>query len=288
VGLIFFINFEELKFNKKIGEGGFGEVYSGLWNGKMVAIKKFSIKETNNNMKNSLNKFIREINIISSLRHPNIVLNMGASINKSDYYMISEYVPKGSLFDFLIVQKGTFSETEQLNIAYEIAIAIKYLHSRKVLHCDLKSSNILIDDNGKIKITDFGLSRIKNFLSTQENKGRIGTPHWMAPEIMKSGRYEEASDAYSYGMILWEMVTCEIPYYGLYPYQIIGIVADCRKVVEAPSYCQPVLKKIISQCLAYETKARPTFDEIIKKLEKSIKNLQNHDYLSEEVFNFVL
>jgi len=260
-------------------------VYSGIWNGKWVAIKKFSIKE-NQNIKNYLNKFIREINIISSLRHPNIVLYMGATINNSDYYMISEYIPKGSLFDFLHVQKSSFSETEQLTIAYEIAIAVKYLHSRKILHCDLKSSNILIDDNWKIKISDFGLSRIKNILNFQENKGRIGTPHWMAPEIMKGSKYEEASDVFSYGksyyykgMILWEIVMCEIPYNGLAGFQIIGIVSDCRKIVDIPKDCNSTLQKIIKLCIAYDPKDRTTFDVIIEYLEKSIKKSQNHGNL---------
>lgn len=215
--------------------------------------------------------------------------------------MISEYIPKGSLFDFLHVKKNTLSETEQLMIAYEIAIAVKYLHSRKILHCDLKSSNILIDDNWKMKISDFGLSRIKNILNLQENKGRIGTPHWMAPEIMKGLKYEEGSDVFSYGkiyvykgMILWEMVTGEIPYNGLAGFQIIGIVADCRKIVDVPKNCNSTIQKIIKLCIAYEIRDRITFDVIIENLEKSIKKLQNHgisliilDFIKDEIYNFV-
>ena len=219
---------------------------------------------------------------------------MGATINKNDYYMISEYINKGSLFDYIHVQKGKFKDQEQLTIAYEIAIALKYLHSRKILHCDLKSSNILIDDNWKIKISDFGLSRIKNLLTLQENKGRIGTPHWMAPEIMKGNVYQEASDIFSYGMILWEIVTFEIPYYGLSQYQILGIVADCKKIVEVPKKINPVLLKIIKQCLSYEVRERPSLDMIIKKLEKNIDKSQTHgnleikiDYLTDEIYNFV-
>ena len=95
-------------------------------------------------IKYSLNKFVKEINIISNLRHPNIVLYIGASINKNEYYMVSEYISKGSLFDYLHVQKYKLTELHQLNIAYEVAVALRYLHSRKITHCDLKSSNILI------------------------------------------------------------------------------------------------------------------------------------------------
>jgi serine/threonine protein kinase len=252
---------------------GFGQVHLGVWNGKYVAIKKFITKEKQS-PKYSLNKFIKEINIISNLRHPNIVLYMGASINKNEYYMISEYIPKGSLFDYLHVQKNKFNDYEMINIAYEVAIALKYLHSRKITHCDLKSSNILLDENMKIKVSDFGLSRLK-YISSSENKGRIGTPHWMPPEIMKGKKYLEASDVYSYGMILWELVTCEIPYYRMTPNQIIGIVADCGKIVELPSSGHVALRTLIKHCLVYQPERRPTFDYIIKYLDKVLQKTHN-------------
>ncbi len=285
-GFNFYINFSELKFIQKIGEGGFGQVFLATWNGKYVAIKKFSTKEKHNT-KYSLNKFIKEINVISNLRHPNVVLYIGASINKVEYYMISEFITKGSLFDCLHVQKNKFTENEQLNIAYEIAIALRYLHSRKINHCDLKSSNILLDDNLKIKVSDFGLSRLKNIFSFNENKGRIGTSHWMPPEIMKAQKYEESSDVFSYGMIVWEILTGEIPYYGLTPNQIIGLVSDSRKIVEVPKNGHPALRKLIKNCLLYEPEKRPNFDHIIKYLDGTIKKSANHDFLSEEIATFI-
>jgi len=217
-----------------------------------------------------LNKFIKEINVISNLRHPNIVLYMGASFHKNQYYMVSEYIPKGSLFEYLHVHKQKFSELEMLHIAFEVSVAIKYLHSRKICHCDLKSSNILLDENNKIKVSDFGLSRFKNIFLISENKGRIGTPHWMPPEIMKGNKYEECSDVFSYGMILWEMMTCEIPYYGLTSIQIIGMVSDFRKIVEVPNSGHPALINLIKGCLKFEQEKRPTVEFIIKFLEKAI------------------
>ncbi len=271
---------------QKIGEGGFGQVFLGVWNGKYVAIKKFNTKEKYN-IKYSLNKFIKEINIISNLRHPNVVLYIGASINKLEYYMISEFIPRGSLFDYIHVHKNKFTENEQLSIAYEIAIALRYLHSRKINHCDLKSSNILLDENMKIKVSDFGLSRLKNYFALNENKGRIGTSHWMPPEIMKAQKYEESADVYSYGMIVWEMMTSEIPYYGLTPNQIIGLVADSRKIVEIPKIGHPALKKLIKNCLLYEPQRRPNFEHIIKFLDGIIKKSINHDYLTDELAMFV-
>jgi len=90
-GFNFYIKFEEIKMFNKVGEGGFGEVFFGVWNGKNIAVKKFNVKDRNN-FKHTLNKYIKEINIISNLRHPNIVLYMGATLHKNNYYLISEYI----------------------------------------------------------------------------------------------------------------------------------------------------------------------------------------------------
>ena len=262
-------------------------MYLGIWNGKYVAIKKFNIKERHH-VKYSLNKFVKEINIISNLRHPNIVLYIGASINNNEYYMISEYICKGSLFDYLHVQKYKLTESQQISIAYEVAIALRYLHSRKITHCDLKSSNLLVLENMKIKVSDFGLSRLKNIFSVSENKGRIGTSHWMPPEIMKAKKYEESSDVYSYGMILWELITGDIPYYGMTPNQIIGLVADFGKIVEMPKEGNLALRNLIKNCLIYEPERRPNLDHIIKYLDKVISKTKSNDILMQEIENFIM
>ncbi len=202
--------------------------------------------------------------------------------------MISEYISKGSLFDYLHIQKNKLTQNQQLTIAYEVAVALRYLHSRKITHCDMKSSNILLDENMKIKVSDFGLSRLKNIFSLKDNKGRIGTSHWMPPEIMKSKKYEESADVYSYGMILWELITGDIPYYGMTPNQIIGLVADFGKIVEVPKEGHPALKRLIKNCLIYEPERRPSLDHILKYLDKVITKNKSYDNLTEEIENFIL
>lgn len=201
--------------------------------------------------------------------------------------MITEFIQKGSLFDYLHLQRMRLSNIEQLSIAYESAIALRYLHSRKITHCDMKSSNILLDENLKVKISDFGLSRLKNIFTVSENKGRIGTSHWMPPEIMKANKYVESADVYSYGMILWEMMTGEIPYYGLTPNQIIGLVSDCKKIIEVPKEGHVALKKLIKNCLIYDSERRPSFDHIIKYLGEVMLKEQNHDFISDEIIEYI-
>jgi len=285
-GLNFFINYDELTLSRKVGEGGFGEVFLGSWNGKHIAVKKLTLKHTSKDRSVFL-RFINEINIISSLRHPNIVLYMGASIENHNYYMITEYLPKGSLFDYIHRTKGKFTEHEQIHIAYEIAVALKYLHSRNIIHCDLKSSNILIDDNWKIKIGDFGLSRFINKKNPSENSGRIGTPHWMAPEILKGGNYEESADVYSYGMILWEILSLEIPYFGIDPRKLINIVAEERKIVDIPIKGNFHIRKLTAQCLNYDPLKRPVLKQIVTTLESVLNQNKFNNICMEEIHEYL-
>jgi serine/threonine protein kinase len=127
--------------------------------------------------------------------------------------MITEFVNKGSLFEMLHQKKYLLEDDRIIKIAKQIAMALQYLHKKKILHCDLKSQNILLNDDWTVKICDFGLARYKEKFQ-KDNHGKIGTPHWMAPEILRGEKYEEAADVYSFGVILWEMMTGEIPYMG--------------------------------------------------------------------------
>ena len=306
-GFNFYIPFEELKIIKKVGEGAFGEVYLGYWNKKKVAIKKYffvkKYKDHQNknfyNLKAILIKYIKEINIISNLRHPNLVLYMGASLSSNhNCYLVMEFVNNGNLFEFLhqgsYNSEGNYQKYDLLfttNLALEIALAVKYLHCRNITHCDLKSTNVLLDNNYHVKITDFGVSKMVNILyeNSQEIRGKFGTTHWMAPEIMKRLKYEEASDVFSYGMILYEIITGEIPYYGLQPNQIIGLVADCRKIVQIPeNTSNPYLRKLVIECLKYDTEDRPCFEEIIYYLEKVVDVLKKKNFASEDISKFVI
>lgn len=113
---------------------------------------------------------------------------MGLCINSLQYLMITEYMPGGSLYDIIHKKdqtQPTLNDERILNICEDMALGMNYLHSRKVLHCDLKSSNVLIDQNWNLKLCDFGLSRMKNKIDKKKNLGRVGTPHWMAPEILR-------------------------------------------------------------------------------------------------------
>lgn len=179
-GFSFYIDFHDLKFDYKtdfLGGGGYGEVFKAQWMATPVAVKRFGRKCTS---KKSINDFIKEIEIVNQMRHPNIIFFMGVTFDEDNhYYMITEYSSKGSIFDLLhsntqgpsphASQAGAVSSSHRgrviledskiFKIIKEMALAIKYLHTKKILHCDLKSQNILLTDDWTVKICDFGLAR---------------------------------------------------------------------------------------------------------------------------------
>lgn len=151
--------------------------------------------------------------------------------------MVTEFLSGGSLFDALHKQGKKFNEEQIFYMLKDIALGMSYLHGKNVLHCDLKSSNVLIDENWNVKLCDFGLSRIKNTKKNKKNNIRVGTPHWMAPEILKGEKYECESDVYSFGIILWELLAEQIPYKDLSTAEIIKLVGhDDAHHIPVPPY----------------------------------------------------
>ena len=135
-----FIDFRELIFDSKkdfVGGGGYGEVFKANWIGTRVAVKRFGKRYMS---RKALKDFIKEIEMLNQLRHPNIVLYMGVSFDRNRmYYMVTEFVSRGSLFELLHQKKHCFDDLRIMSVAREVAMALHYLHKRQIFHCDLKS-----------------------------------------------------------------------------------------------------------------------------------------------------
>lgn len=147
---------------------------------------------------------------MESLRHPNIVMFMGACTKLPNLAIVLEYCSRKSLWNLLQNLDYKLNWEDRRRLALEIARGMNYLHMfpTPVLHRDLKSLNILIDDGFRPKIADFGWTRLK----AENMTGKIGTYQWMAPEVIKSQKYTEMADVFSFGIILWEIAAREPPY----------------------------------------------------------------------------
>lgn len=209
------------------------------------------------------------------LRHPNIVLFMGAVIQPPNLSIVTEYLSRGSLYRLLHKPgaREVLDERRRLCMAYDVANGMNYLHKRNppIVHRDLKSPNLLVDKKYTVKICDFGLSRFKanTFLSS---KTAAGTPEWMAPEVIRDEPSNEKSDVYSFGVILWELATLQQPWNKLNPPQVIAAVGFNRKRLDIPSDLNPQVAIIIEACWANEPWKRPSFSTIMDMLRPHLKS----------------
>ncbi|PKA57203.1 Serine/threonine-protein kinase CTR1 [Apostasia shenzhenica] len=244
------IPWSDLALKERIGAGSFGTVHRAEWHGSEVAVKILMEQDF---LAERFKEFLREVSIMKSLRHPNIVLFMGAVTQPPHLSIVTEYLSRGSLYRFLHKQgaKETLDERHRLNMAFDVAKGMNYLHNRNppIVHRDLKSPNLLVDRKYTVKVCDFGLSRLKasTYLSS---KSLAGTPEWMAPEVLRDEPSNEKSDVYSFGVILWELMTLQQPWCNLNPAQVVAAVGFKGRRLEIPSNTKPEVAAIIESCWA--------------------------------------
>lgn len=264
------IPWEEIVIGERIGLGSYGEVYHGDWHGTEVAVKKFLDQAFSGD---ALDEFIREIRIMRRMKHPNVVLFIGAVTRPPNLSIVTEYLPRGSLFRILHRPNCQLEERRRLKMALDVAKGMNYLHTSMpiIVHRDLKSPNLLVDKNWVVKVCDFGLSRMKHhtFLSS---KSTAGTPEWMAPEVLRNEPSNEKCDVYSFGVILWELATVQQPWSGMNPMQVVGAVGFQNRRLEIPNNVDPPVARIISECWQSDPRLRPSFAELMDTL-KPLKRL---------------
>lgn len=256
------IAYEELELESKIGEGGFGEVFRGKWRGTTVAVKTLKGGGPSLNPK-EVEKFSKEVSILRALHHPNLVLFLGACLSPT-LCMVSEFMFGGSLYDLLYKKKRIPDTQKRYNLVLDIARAMAYLHNCKptIIHRDLKSLNILLDEKGDhAKVCDVGLARLKT--DEQTITGAVGTFSWMPPEMMKNMPYTEKVDVYSFGLVVYEIVTGKLPFAGLPPPQVSLRVAVHDERPPLPQMTPRHWKDLIVRCWQTDDKLRPSFIEII-------------------------
>ncbi|KAK9067483.1 hypothetical protein SSX86_014813 [Deinandra increscens subsp. villosa] len=259
------IPWEDLVIGERIGLGSYGEVYHADWNGTEVAVKKFLDQDFSGA---ALAEFRREVRIMQRLRHPNVVLFMGAVTRPPNLSIITEFLPRGSLYRIIHRPQCQIDEQRRIKMALDVAKGMNCLHTSipTIVHRDLKSPNLLVDEDWNVKVCDFGLSRLKHntFLSS---KSTAGTPEWMAPEVLRNENSNEKCDVYSFGVILWELATLRLPWSGMNPMQVVGAVGFQNRRLDIPKDVDPLVGRIIWECWQTDPNLRPSFAQLTVALK---------------------
>ncbi|KAK4347516.1 hypothetical protein RND71_033855 [Anisodus tanguticus] len=266
---------EDLEELRELGSGTFGTVYHGKWRGTDVAIKR--IKKScftgrSSEQERLTLEFWREAEILSKLHHPNVVAFYGVVQDGPGGTLatVTEFMVNGSLRHVLLCKDRHLDRRKKLIIAMDAAFGMEYLHSKSIVHFDLKCDNLLVnlkDPSRPIcKVGDFGLSKIKR--NTLVTGGVRGTLPWMAPELLNgsSNKVSEKVDVFSFGIVLWEILTGEEPYANMHYGAIIGGIVNNTLRPPVPSFCDPEWRILMEQCWAPDPSVRPCFTEITRRL----------------------
>ena len=254
---------------KLLGHGGYGDVYKATWHGTEVAVKQLHLKILS---ETAQEEFSHESQLMAQNPFPHIVGLYGICDEEGHKALVMEYMAKGSLRSVLENPNEAFPWDRRWSIAMDIGNGLNYLHQKNILHRDLKSHNILLDANYRAKIGDFGLAKVKleSSSSTKSNKA-VGTARWMAPELLdmdNPSSPNKASDVYSYGMVLWEISTREIPFKNA-PNEMVATLWIANKKKETiPSDCPPAYGEVIKETWL-DPACRPSAEEVVSRLDKT-------------------
>ncbi|MBW0521319.1 hypothetical protein O181_061034 [Austropuccinia psidii MF-1] len=245
---------------KKVGQGASGSVYVAktLATGSKVAIKQMDLK-----VQPRKELIVNEILVMKESQHPNIVNFLDAFIVRDDeLWVVMEFMEGGALTD--VIDNNTMEEDQIASICFESCKGLQHLHNQSIIHRDIKSDNVLLDAQGHVKITDFGFCAK---LTDQKSKRAtmVGTPYWMAPEVVKQKEYGAKVDIWSLGIMAIEMIENEPPYLDEEPLKALYLIAtNGTPTLKKPEKLSKELKNFLAVCLCVDVKSRATADELIQ------------------------
>ncbi|KAL3094707.1 hypothetical protein niasHT_022189 [Heterodera trifolii] len=251
-----------------IGGGNQSSVFRGKYRGQWIALKK-------------LNRTSEvDIKRLCSLEHANVIKTLGICTKEHFPCIVMEYCEKGSLFEHLR-RNPNISKSMFINCSVQIAEGMCYLHSLKIVHRDLKSPNILIDKNNTVKICDFGSlyswdQRLNSQTQNLQGMASVvmsvcGTSQWMSPEMLTNKPCNERVDVWSYGVVLWELLTGEVPYDKLPPTTVWFLVGSGNLQLHVPKTAPGSVSFLLTLCWAKNPRNRPSFKTILKDLLSNVK-----------------
>ncbi|CAL5209653.1 unnamed protein product [Lathyrus oleraceus] len=282
------VDLAKLDLRYVVANGAYGTVYKGTYDNQAVAVKVLDWGEDGVASVNEIAAlraaFRQEVTVWQKLNHSNVTKFVGASMGTSNLKIpsdaggqnplpskaccvIVEFVHGGTLKQFLMKnrrKKLPFKVVVQL--ALDLARGLSYLHSKKIVHRDVKTDNMLLDENQKLKIADFGVARVEA-VNPSEMTGETGTVGYMAPEVINGKPYNRSCDVYSFGICLWEIYCCDMPYQNLSFADASSAVANKNLRPDIPRCCPSELATIMKTCWDKHPEKRPQMQEVVRMLE---------------------
>ncbi|KAL1220667.1 Serine/threonine-protein kinase STY13 [Cardamine amara subsp. amara] len=281
------IDLAKLVTSDVIARGTYGTVYKGTYDGQDVAVKVLDWEDDGNetSAKTATNRalFRQEVTVWHKLNHPNVTKFVGASMGTMNLKIPSadsrgslpqraccvvvEYLPSGTLKQHLIRHKRKkLAFKAVIKLALDLARGLSYLHSEKIVHRDVKTENMLLDAQKNLKIADFGVARVEA-LNPKDMTGETGTLGYMGPEVIDGKPYNRRCDVYSFGICLWEIYCCDMPYPNLSFVDVSSAVVLHNLRPEIPRCCPNALASIMKKCWDGNPERRPEMAEVVKMLE---------------------
>ncbi|CAL9170257.1 unnamed protein product [Musa hybrid cultivar] len=275
IGHLQVIKNSDLEELQELGSGTFGTVYHGKWRGSDVAIKRINDRVfagKPSEQERARADFWNEACKLASLHHPNVVAFYGIVLDGlgGSIATVTEFMVNGSLRRASQKNQKILDRRRCLLVAMDVAFGMEYLHNKNIIHFDLKSDNLLVnlrDPQRPIcKVGDLGLSKVK--YETLMSGGMQGTLPWMAPELLsgKDNRYTEKVDVFSFGIVMWELITGEEPYGDMHYGAIIGGILNDTLRPPVPESCDTEWGSLMEQCWSTEPSQRPSFTDIASRL----------------------
>jgi len=269
-----------------IGHGTYGSVFRGYLHGKVVAVKKITGNVRSIEL---LNSFEQEVEVMSQLHHPNVLMLIGACVEPDNLLIVTEMMTGNVCERLHSASAEPPSLFRRLKWAEDTCLGMSWLHrpERTYLHMDLKTQNLLIDEKGSVKVADFGLSQFFHTAETRASGSRVqlpsatrergtdlgGTAVYRAPELMHNGEYDRKCDVYSFGIVLWELYSCKVPFKGWQLAKVIYQVSSQRARPPIDEQCPESLRRLIEDCWQHDPEKRPHFSAVLPRLQSVILEL---------------
>ncbi|KAG6482347.1 serine/threonine-protein kinase STY13-like [Zingiber officinale] len=269
------IDLRKLNMGMAFAQGAFGKLYRGTYDGEDVAIKLLEKPENDPERAHLMEQqFGQEVMMLANLKHPNIVKFIGACRKPMVWCIVTEYAKGGSVRQFLMKRQNRSVPLKlAVKQALDIAKGMEYVHGLGFIHRDLKSDNLLIVSDKSIKIADFGVARIE--VKTEGMTPETGTYRWMAPEMIQHRPYNQKVDVYSFGIVLWELITGVLPFQNMTAVQAAFAVVNRGVRPSVPPDCLPALSEIMTRCWDANPDVRPSFSEVVTMLESAQAEIVN-------------